>query len=132
MLTGPRNTKRREGDERGLPVKAGAVIHQGGIVVMNGAFADKGQEAAGIVAVGMAQAPADNSGGADGAIRVPVRSGCFAFANSATDAVDRTDIGKTVYIEDDETVSATDNSGARSAAGICFDVDEYGVWVKLG
>lgn len=132
MLTKAKNIKRREREFRDLPVKSASVIIQGGLVVMSGAFATKGITALSLIAIGIAQADADNTSGADGAISVSVRTGCFAFVNSAGAAVDRSHIGKTVYIEDDETIASTDGGGTRSAAGVCFDVDSSGVWVTIG
>jgi predicted RecA/RadA family phage recombinase len=65
-------------------------------------------------------------------VSVKTRRGVFRFANSAAgDAIGRTEIGKTVYVVDDQTVAKTDNSGARPAAGKCFDVDANGVWVEF-
>lgn len=131
MLSGPRSTKRREGDIRNLPLAAGAVILQGSIAVMVAGFASKGQVANNLVSVGMALSTADNKDGANGAISVDVQSGCFAFVNSGTDPVDLSHVGKTVFIEDDETIAATDAGGTLSAAGTLFDFDGD-AWVNLG
>ncbi len=45
------------------------------------------------------------------------------FVNSTGDAVDTADIGTICYVEDDQTVSDTDNSNARSVAGRVWALD---------
>ena len=50
-------------------------------------------------------------------------------ANSAGDAITRADIGNNCYIEDDFTVSKTDNN--QSVAGKIHAVDAEGVWVDM-
>src|SRR5688572_29684422 len=60
----------------------------------------------------------------------PIRAAWFA--NSAADAVDAADLLKTCYIEDDQTVSETSDSGARSALGRVWAVDSVkGVLVEV-
>lgn len=132
MLSGPRSTYSRQPNTRVLALAAGAMIHQGGIVVAEAGWATSGKTALNLTALGMADATVDNTTGANGDTSVSVRSGCFLFENSAGDPVAATSIGQTVFIEDDETIAATDGGGTRSPAGICFDVDDQGVWVTLG
>ena len=64
------------------PVKAGALLFQGGIAVLSGGWADKGQVATGLVALGRIEKTIDNSAGANGAQNVPVRQGVFKFTSS--------------------------------------------------
>lgn len=133
-LTQDRNTVRRDGEARALPVAAATILYAGGIVAVGAAgFAVKGATATGLKAVGVAEERADNSTGANGAINVSVRKdGVFLFANSAAaDQITRADIGATCYIVDDQTVAKTDGTGTRSAAGQVFDVDADGVWVRF-
>ncbi len=60
----------------------------------------------------------DNSSGADGAKRILVRRGAFAANNStSTDEIKQTEMLKTVYFVDDNTVAKTDGTSTRSAAG---------------
>lgn len=132
MLTQARNTKSRDGRSRAMPVKAATVIHQGSLVVNDAGVAAPGRTALNLVALGRAEATADNSGGAAGAISAGVETGTFLFANSGADPVTAASIGKNVFIVDDETVAATDGAGTRSIAGRCFDLDDGGVWVTIG
>lgn len=132
-LTAPRNTPQAIPEKRTVPVAANVKIFQGALVQINNAgFAVPGSATAANVAIGRAEQPADNTGGANGAISIDVKRGVFRFANSAAgDLIARTEIGKTVYVVDDQTVAKTNNAGARPAAGICFDVDAQGVWVEF-
>lgn len=132
-LTAARNTPERSGDERSIPLAADAKVFAGGMVQVNASDLGVAASAtAANVTVGRAEETVDNTGGANGAVSVRVRVGIFRFANSAAgDAISRNDIGKTVYVVDDQTVALTDNAGARPAAGKCFDVDAQGVWVEF-
>lgn len=131
-LTNGRNTPKREVNLLVIPVKAAVNIHPGALVAMNGAFAQPGAVATGLKAAGRAETMADNRLGDDGDMMVTVSRGCFLFANSATDPVEAADLLTTCYIEDDETVSATDATGARSAAGKVIGLEDGGVWVQIG
>jgi hypothetical protein len=76
-----------------------------------------------LIAVGVAEEEADNSAGADDAIRCRVKPGVFMFKNStAGDAIAITERFKNVYIVDDQTVAKTDGTGSRSVAGKVVDV----------
>jgi hypothetical protein len=133
QLTSDRNTLTKDGRIRSLSVAAGKVIWAGSLVMVNAAgFAEPASAATGKVAAGRAEHWVDNTSGADGAQIVRVTRGVFAFANSTgADAISRTEIGKTVYAVDDQTVAKTDGTASRSAAGRVFDVDADGVWVEI-
>lgn len=131
-LTKERNTPNRAGLSVGDPVAAGAVIYAGALVVLDAAGdAAPGSTATGLTARGVAQHTVDNSGGAVGDETVETERGAWRFENDGTDPVDRTHIGGTAYIVDDQTVAATDGTGTRSAAGKIIDVDTAGVWVDI-
>lgn len=132
-LTAARNTPQALGDIRSVPLGAGAKVFAGGMVqIAATALAVAASATAANVAIGRAEETVDNTAGAAGALSVDVRRGVFRFANSAAgDLIARTEIGKTVYVVDDQTVAKTNNAGARPAAGICFDVDAQGVWVAF-
>lgn len=135
-LTAPRNTPQRQLDKVADPVAAATKIQAGGIVCLDASGnAVPGSTSAALKSRGVAFRSVDNSGGAAGDETVESQKGCFYFGNSATDAIDRADIGGTAYIEDDQTVAASNGdtgSGAtRSAAGKIVDVDANGVWVKF-
>lgn len=133
-LTADRNTVRREGEDFEFPVKGATKIYAGSIVAIDSAngYATKGAASTTLKAVGVAQALADNSGGADGAINVKVRRGVYRFANSsAGDAITLAELNSDCYIVDDQTVAKTNGSGTRSVAGKVRDVDAAGVWVEI-
>ncbi len=128
--TADRNTPRRENLDFEFAVGAGSKIFVGAIVMRNATgYAVKGATATGQVALGVAQELADNTAGADGAIKVKVRRGLHRFANDGTITI--ADIGATAYIVDDQTVADNNGTGTRSAAGTIRDVDTTGVWVEF-
>ena len=128
-LTERRKTPRRSGELLSAPVKAGAMIHEGALVALENGYATPAREATGLVAVGVARASVDNTAGGDGAARVELARGVFAFVNAGD--VTRAHIGQSAFMVDDQTVSASEANGARSPAGTIFDVDEHGVWVDI-
>ena len=106
-------------------VGASETIYQGALVVKDAAgFVAAGTSATGLVAMGVAQAAADNSSGSDGDINVKVRSGIFLFVNDGVTPVAVTDEGRDVYILDDQTV--TGDATGRSIAGKCLSFDHDG------
>lgn len=109
-------------------VKGTTKIFKGSLVALNAGYAAPGATATGRIAVGRALKTVDNSAGADGALDVEVEEGIFKWANSGTDAVVAADVGATVWIEDDQTVSHT--TTGKSAAGKVTRLDSDGVWVK--
>lgn len=131
MLSHERNTKSREPRTRVVPLKAGVIIFAGALAASDNGLAAPGRTAVGLVGLGRATETVDNSTGAAGAKRVPIEAGCFCYGNSPADAVTAASIGKQVFIVDDETVAATNGTNTRSVAGICFDVDDGGVWVTF-
>jgi hypothetical protein len=132
-LTADRNTPRKGGDLINLPVAGAKKIYSGALVARDaGGCATPGATATTLLGVGRAEAQADNSSGADGALSLDVRKGVFRFANSSgADEATRADIGADCYIVDDQTVAKTSGGGTRSVAGKIFDVDPDGVWVKF-
>jgi hypothetical protein len=116
-----------------VPVAAAQQIFAGALVAVNATgYATPGATATTLRGIGRAEAQADNSAGADGAISVDVMRGVFRFGNSAAaDLITRAEIGADCYIVDDQTVAKTNGTGTRSVAGTVFDVDADGVWVKF-
>lgn len=132
-LTAGRQTKQRAGDKFAFPVAASTTIYVGGMVTLlaTGGYAVPAGTASAGVCVGVAEETVTNSGAA-GDVYVSVRRGVFQYKNSASgDLIARADIGSACYIVDDETVAKTDDSGAREAAGVIYDVDANGVWVRI-
>lgn len=132
-LTSDRRTSERLPAVREFPVKANAVIFAGALVAIDATnMAVPAATSTTLTVVGRAEARADNAGGADAAIRVRVMAGVHQFGNSsAGDAIAIKDIGKTCYAVDDQTVALTNGANTRSAAGVVFDVDAQGVWVRF-
>lgn len=131
MLSADRDTPAREGCDVGHPVKGATKIYAGALVCLDAnGWAVPGATATTLKAVGRSNAQVDNSGG-DGDLIVPVKRGVFRFKNSGADPIDRTHIGGTAYVVDDETVAATNGVNTRSAAGKIIDLDVAGVWVEI-
>lgn len=128
-LTSRRMTKSAAGVRFTDPVKAGAVIFQGALTVLDAGFLAPARTALGLKVRGVAEAKFDNATGANGAINGTTNPGVFSFENDGS--VTRTHIGGTAYIVDDQTVAATDGTGTRSPAGIITHLDADGVWVKI-
>lgn len=135
-LTAPRNTKESQQGLHELPVDAGKVCYAGGIGCLDQAdgLAKPGVTATTLVALGRIENTADNSAGADGAVKVLVKEGDFWWGNSASaDAIAIDDIGKNCYIVDDQTVALTSGTDTRSIAGKVVNVDAtLGVLVRMG
>ncbi|MEX0732849.1 MAG: hypothetical protein WED00_05710 [Aquisalimonadaceae bacterium] len=131
-LNKDRNTPMQDGELVAVPVAAGVEIFAGSLVVADATgYAAPGSEADDVTYLGRAEEHVDNADGDDGDVSVRVRRGkAFKWANSGTDPIDQAGLGQTCFIEDDETVSATDNTGARSAAGTVIQIDDDGVWVQ--
>lgn len=131
MLTADRNTLSTAGELITVPVAAGAKIYAGALVAASATgYAQPGGAATTLTYLGRAEQYADNTGGAAGAITVQVRrKRAFYWQNSGTDPVTQASLGKTAYIVDDQTVSATNGGNTQSAAGIVVGLDANGVWI---
>lgn len=133
-LTTDRTTPKRGASRLSLPVAANAVIYAGALVCINATgYAVKASTSTTLKSAGVAQQRVDNTGGADGAVRIEVeRHGAHLMANSAAgDLVTLAALGSTVYLVDDQTVALTTGGGTRSAAGQVLDVDAAGVWIRF-
>lgn len=130
-ISSERNTPEKSPVLLAYPVAANVKCWKGGLAVIEAGNATPGKVGASLISAGRFEQTVDNLGGAAGAQTVIVRRGCFQFANSASDAVATADIGKPCYVEDDQTVSKTSASNARSVAGIVRGVEPTGVWVEI-
>jgi hypothetical protein len=118
---------------REIGVAAATKIYAGTIVALDASGnAVPATTATGLVIVGVAQALADNTSGAAGAIKVKAKPGVYKMYNLGADAVDANDLGRTCYVTDDQTVSETDGGATKSPAGKVFQLDSDGVWVAIG
>ncbi len=129
-----RNTPYKDGELLPFKVEESTKIEAGKMVAVNAAgYAIEAADASGAIVIGVADATADNSSGADGAITVNVRRGkVFKMKNSATAAVTIASVGSNVYVEDDETVALASGPTNDIVAGKCLGVDSDGVWVEIG
>ena len=126
-LTQDRLTSERPARLVSDPLAAGAVIFAGGMYVLDATGAASAATAAATTAVRAVALQRANA--AEGASTVQGQMGCFCFDNSAgAAALTRADIGADCYAADDCTVKKT----GTCLAGKVFDVDERGVWVRLG
>lgn len=133
-ITTERDTQRRAGDRVAYPVLAATKVLAGTLAVLTAAgYAQGGATATTLVAVGVFDETVDNTAGASGDLKAPVRrDGWFRFGNSAAaDAITVAEIGDSCYIVDNQTVAKTDGAGTRSVAGKIRDVDATGVWVEF-
>ena len=124
-----RSTPRRDPDLISVPVKAASKIYAGSLVVASAGYAASATKAENLIALGRAEEFVDNSSGANGDVKVLVRRGVFRWANDAgARAVTAAEIGKDVYITDDQTVSKT--AASSSKAGKALELSSEGVWVE--
>jgi len=125
---------------RRFPVAANAAVWEGGMVALSGAgaaaVAVPASANVALKVVGVAQADANNLGGAAGALTVDAKVGTFLMNNSATDPLALGDVGAPVYAVDDNTVSKTGAPAAgaptQPQAGWLWSIDPSGgVWVRF-
>lgn len=133
-ITTERDTQRRAGDRAAYPVLAATKVLAGTLAVLTAAgYAQGGAVATTLKAVGVFDETVDNTAGASGDLKAPVRrDGWFRFGNSAAgDLITIADIGVNAYIVDNQTVAKTDGVATRSIAGKIRDVDATGVWIEF-
>lgn len=132
-LTADVNRKERVGSDHEGPVAASTTIYKGSLIVRDTAGnLEPGATATGKVAAGVSKEYIANAGLA-AAVNCKYRKGIFLFANSSGDPVSKANIEDTVFIEDDNTVSATNGGATQSAAGRMVDLDSDGmVHVAVG
>ena len=118
-----------------FPVAEDAVIYEGTLVAINAdgyavpASADSTLTVVGVAAT--SYGTVDNTGGADGDLTVNVFQGVFWLANG--NSLTLANVGDTVYVVDDQTVSGSSSGGARPIAGSVYKVDSVkGVAVAVG
>ncbi|MFV0664348.1 MULTISPECIES: hypothetical protein [Betaproteobacteria] len=119
-----RATAQRAGDLVADPLAADALIYAGGMYVLAAGLAVSAAGASGGVVRAVARVRAD---AANGDAVVQGKLGVFRFANDG-DAIARQDIGADAFAVDDQTVAL---SGAVKA-GVVVDIDDAGVWVRIG
>ncbi|MBB3461985.1 hypothetical protein [Rhizobium sp. BK377] len=120
-----------EGKFSTTPVKGATTIFQGALVVAEAGLAVPGKTALNLIVLGVADQGVANAG-ADGAKKVTTERGTFKFLNLPADAILAGDVGKDCYLVDDQTVAKTNGANTRSAAGKIINVDNDGVFVRVG
>lgn len=125
--TQDRNTERRSGEELSLPVAASTIIYAGILVALNsGGYLVAAADTAALKVVGRSEERVDNSAGANGLLNCQVRRGVFLFDNSATAALDKDDVGKQCFVEDDHTVAETSTNSIKAGRFLGFGGDPSG------
>lgn len=110
-LTANRNLPERMSKRFGYGVKAGVHIFRDAIVAVTAAgLALKPGDAGAVAIVGLADTEADNTAGADGALRVIPRRGIFPLT---VPAADHASIGAPVYCTDDNTLTLTASTNLK-------------------
>ncbi|HTJ78533.1 MAG TPA: hypothetical protein VL357_06015 [Rariglobus sp.] len=126
--TAPIDTPERQGQSRNYPVAAGVILYAGALLALSATgFAVPAANTAGLKVIGRSEQTIDNSAGADGDLDVVVKAGVFGYNNSATNPVGVADVGKTAYVEDDNTVATTATNKVK--AGRIIALDDVYVWV---
>ncbi|MGR3484059.1 MAG: hypothetical protein ACU0BF_01830 [Paracoccaceae bacterium] len=130
MLTHERRTEQLGSERFSYALATGAVIHAGGMVMLDAGLAKPASAIATAVCVGVARETARQASGDQ---RVEVDAGTFRFANATgADEVVPADIGADCYVIDDETVGRTDGSSSRPRAGRIRQIEGGDVWVTIG
>ena len=122
-LSSPYDARRKDGALLASAVAAGARVFKGGLLTVASAtgLAQSGADAAGQVFAGVAYESADNTGGAAGAKAVRIlKTGVFTYAKTGAA---QTDVGKTVFLVDDNTVS-TAATADNIACGVVVGVPD--------
>ena len=130
-------TEYRDGILIPVALAAAAVVWMGTFAVVGAdgyAVASANVGAADQTCIGIWEDDAENLGAAGAAHGVARRNKQFMVANSATDPVTQADIGQLIYIQDNQTIAKTDNSGVLPVAGafMGFDLENpLYVWVEI-
>lgn len=119
---------------RSLPALAATTYYAGAMIGVNGGgFATSGTDGATHM-IGRCEAHVDNSAGALGAVRVPVRPGVYYFDNGSVHPVVAADYGLAVYAETNQAVGGNSTNGLYPYAGISLGirVEDAKVAVLMG
>jgi len=127
-LTAPINIPERAGTVVSLPVAAATIIYAGSLVAEDASGnVVPATDTAGLRIKGRAEVTVDNTLGAAGALSLQVKRGVFKYANSATHALAAANVGKTCYVEAEDTVASTSTN--KILAGRVVNIASDGVWV---
>jgi len=129
-LTTDRVTRKKyTTNEQSYAVKTNVKIYSGGLVGIDSAgFAVAGANAAALKIVGVAKNTVDNTGGADGALRVNVEEGLFLFgATAITQAM----VGQMMYVVDDQTFDDALGTNGNKAGRLIEFVSTTSGWILV-
>ena len=128
-LSDVRQTPRSDKRFFPAPVKAGATIYQGAMLVWDGGYVKPAAKAADQVLAGRAEeSVAVPAGGSDGdATCLVARPGLEAFRWAIAATVVQAKVGGKAYIEDDQTV--TDVAAGSTAIGTLIQIEDGEAWV---
>lgn len=130
VCTADRNTPYREGIELDFLVKGNTRIYAGSMVAVDASgYAVPAGNTAGHRFVGVAMEQVDNTGGADGAAVVRVRtSGAFEFgATSITQA----NVGAEMFVVDDQTFDDVNPGQGVKCGRLVKYVSGTKGWIKI-
>lgn len=119
--------ERASGNNIVIPVAANTTITEGHMVAIESdGYAAEATKAENLTIAGCAMKYTDNSAGNAGDVTVPVRRGTFVWNNDGS--IKATDILKTCYVADAQTVTIT--ATGSSKAGTILGVEGDGVIVE--
>lgn len=126
-----RNTPWKDGQYLSLPLAAGVLAEGGRLAARNNeGYLVPAADAANYKVVGVFWDTVDNQDGQNGEAFVLVhRNKLFLFENSSTNPVTLAHVGEDVYVEDEQTVSASPGTNSI-VAGVCMGIEPDGVWVE--
>lgn len=133
VLAQDKNTNRRDGITIGLPVIANDCLYGGSNICVNAAtgYALPGSDTAGLIYQGVANARADNTGGANGAKKVEVRRRGLYLMEFAT-PISLANADDNVFLVDDNLVDLAANVTNLIFCGIIAEyVDATHAWVDI-
>ncbi len=125
------DTKRLDGAVRSIPLKADEVIYAGTLVMRStsNGYGYAGADSANAVFAGIAEESVDATGEDDGAVEVRVRRhGVFMMLMAA---VAITDIGKKVFLSDNQTVAFTGTTNAIYVGRVVGVYSSTYAWVEI-
>jgi hypothetical protein len=129
-LSADRQTQYKEVGIKAYPVLTGVTIYKGGMVCIDPAngFARPAADTANYRCVGVAEEQVAAGAAASGTYKVRVRTGIFLFA--ATN-IAITDVGKAMYVRDDQTFDDTSTNGVFAGILVEF-VSANAGWILCG
>ena len=127
--TADRDAERSDGIIKSYKVKGSTTIYKDTMVSISGGYLVPASDTSGYYLVGVAIEKGDNSSGSNGDVEVRVvKTGEFKFNTSGAS---QADVGKLVYVVDDQTVSTSDPGNSVKAGYIQEFIDSSTVRVRI-